>query len=439
MYISFGMRSKVCRQLRILFMAYSFVLLTREVRWSAVIDKSPDDAAASSSRRSDLFPDGTAPKHDMSLVSQQSLSLSTTYQLNTSASLNHLPKWLQDYVVWHHQQRSRLTEDNWESQTYFIQRCLYIDDQCGGTSDRLRSVPVKLRLAAKMKRLFFLYWERPCPLQEFLVPHNSDESLFDWTVPDWLQYRLVFEAKPMLLEARDDMLRKAYESTDTIVDTKSSFGTDAGAGLYNSMKDPGEPDFDQVFYDVWQLLFQLAPPVQAVMERKRQELQLRPFQYNAVHIRASYLAEEWIKPGLVENATLCGLSFNSTAPLYIATDSMAATHKALQFASRYTSQAVTYNSSETPLHLDRGRDFISISTRHEKHVPSDYYSTFVDLYLLAQSRCLAVGRGSYGRWANLMRQDKSCYLTYFDHNQWNFPKQCFQWDAKEHGNSADDI
>lgn len=69
------------------------------------------------------------------------------------------------------------------------------DDRCGGTSDRLKSLPLFLTLAAQTKRLLFLRWNRPFALEEFLIPNDEYYHLYknegfdyfwNWTVSNSL-------------------------------------------------------------------------------------------------------------------------------------------------------------------------------------------------------------------------------------------------------------
>jgi hypothetical protein len=104
-----------------------------------------------------------------------------------------LPAWFKDYVALHREQRLALNETNWEDQRYLIMRCLDIDTKCGGASDRLQSIPAMLALANKTRRIFFIKWSRPAPLQEFLVPPKGG---LDWTIPEWLDEHLDFRKLP---------------------------------------------------------------------------------------------------------------------------------------------------------------------------------------------------------------------------------------------------
>ena len=56
---------------------------------------------------------------------------------------------------------------------YVLLRCVRKDEKCYGTSDRWKMIPVMLKLAYVSQRLFFIYWSRPCPLEEFLGGYGS--------------------------------------------------------------------------------------------------------------------------------------------------------------------------------------------------------------------------------------------------------------------------
>ena len=60
---------------------------------------------------------------------------------------NHkMPSWMIEYFEWHAIQRAKLSEQNWNSGNfgYLIMRCLHQDSICGGTSDRLQSLPFQV-------------------------------------------------------------------------------------------------------------------------------------------------------------------------------------------------------------------------------------------------------------------------------------------------------
>jgi hypothetical protein len=355
------------------------------------------------------------------------------------ASITALPKWLQDYMEWHQEQRRLLAEDNWNDSVnnshsfkFLISRCLHSDISCSGTSDRLQSLPAKIRLAAKLNRILLILWERPAKLEEFLVPPCGG---LDWRVPDWLKVHLqpLLQNESFNLQStEDDYLQHLAMSKDRVIHTSWNMGRTLGATWYNEKLESTEPTFEQVYHQLWAAVFQPSPPVQQIIDETLDQLNLVPNNYHALHIRSLYLSNETGNPGLVENATNCALysynDSNSTA-LYIATDSNTATRHALQYAhSKTRSLVVARPSTKEPLHLDRGRDGFLAGTPREPDLldPAAYYETFVDLYILSQARCITFGRGLFGRWANLISADPSCNVSYFDkpHRQYKFPPSC---------------
>lgn len=95
-----------------------------------------------------------------------------------------LPDWVKLYAEWHKQQRQRhfdAQNRNTESGVRFlISRCLNYD-KCGGASDRLQDMPYNIMIANKTKRVLLVKWERPAPLENFLVPPDGG---INWTIPD---------------------------------------------------------------------------------------------------------------------------------------------------------------------------------------------------------------------------------------------------------------
>lgn len=88
------------------------------------------------------------------------------------------------YAAWHKQQRQRYIEARRNNSTdaddvkFLIMRCL-TKDHCGGASDRLQDVPWNIMWADQTNRVLLLRWEKPAPLETFLVP---PEGGIDWTL-----------------------------------------------------------------------------------------------------------------------------------------------------------------------------------------------------------------------------------------------------------------
>jgi hypothetical protein len=372
---------------------------------------NPDDSSAYAANETTITSPELSAPHNTTLSWESSLIL---------------PQWLKEYTKWHQDQRSTLNEENWDQDKYLIMRCLANDTVCGGASDRLQSIPAKLRIAATSRRLLFIRWERPAKLEEFLLPPSMG---LDWRLPDWLYTKLQPLLSPVTPELDGlDAFAESCDSNQALVDTIEMFGEDSGAHWYDAGRQAQEADFATVYHEMWNLLFEPSPPVNALIDEQMNELQLQPMQYDALHMRMVFFVSEVDTPGLIENATNCLLnSFGSPPiPLYVASDNVDAKLKATQYASTLTTNPVVARfSNQTTMHLDRGSDF-SEDGLAMPLVAEPYYETFVDLYILSRARCVVYGRGSYGRWANLLSANSSCSMSYFVDRAYNFPPICHE-------------
>jgi hypothetical protein len=363
------------------------------------------------------------------------------------------PLWFQEYVQWHRQQLSLLQPDNWHDFKFLLHYCRH-EKGCGGTADRLKAVPLVFKLAAKFQRIVFYAWEKPYPLESFLVPVT-----INWTLPEWLD--TIFQQWQVCTPNLDFHLQtlwsiqSAEQSNQTVIRVITAFGVDGGEKLYNHPElvlFANEPKYQDAYHPIWSALFRPSPAVQKVIQAEMQRLQLTPNQYNALHIRSQYLLDE-TQSDVVVNATKCALHHFTGLPWFIATDSLVATQRALDVASnihRLTLNSIPTNNSNTkgpsrdktppvaiarsnkaaPLHLDRGYDFFERKEcgrlMNDKKCFGDvtaYYDIFVDLYLLAQAKCLVYGIGGYGMWANLLSSDPHCSFRYYiqSRQQYIFP------------------
>jgi hypothetical protein len=194
---------------------------------------------------------------------------------------------------------------------------------------------------------------------------------------------------------------------------------DHGAGYYDSSQPPDAPSFEQVFRDAWSVAFEPSPAVAAAIDRARRRLGLGNGGglYASAHVRANYQRQDSNVDEQVRNAIDCASSLLPGATIYLATDSRNATLSGLRYGKSVGGTVVARIHPEfeggDPLHLDRGSNFLSASgTDLEGRPPSDFYDTFVDLYLLAGGQCTAVGVGGYGRWANAISPSSSCVVDH---------------------------
>jgi hypothetical protein len=334
-------------------------------------------------------------------------SVDTTPDLWSNSTV--LPTWMKDYMSWHKEQRSLITPDNWRQFNFLIMRCLEKDKICGGTSDRIASVPLFLRLAHENKRILLIYWERPAPLESFLQPPPGG---LDWRLPDWMARQITFGKKPLFWSTFQSRLIK-YKR-DPIADAvHQSF--DHGQIYYDEHLEAGEAPFQQVYHDVWKTMFTPAPAVASLIEKEMQTSGLATNDYVAAHVRAKYMKNNELNANAVQNAINCASHLGKGQPIYIASDSQTVVQAAMNYGNKIGARVVARNDSSEPLHIDRSTFLEAGHDDWMNKTSADYYSIFVDLYVLANAKCSSVGVGGYGKWASMIGQDSSCYIRHTQH------------------------
>ena len=337
-----------------------------------------------------------------------------------------IPMWMKYYIFWHKIQLQQLDETNWNAphRQYYILHCLKDDTTaCGGASDRLQQVPYALRHAYETSRIFFIKWEKPAPLEEFLEPPPGG---LDWRLPQWLDAKLPWSDRK--------------ETNGLLVGKVGPVDMTQGAEKYDASKNTNEAPYHIMFHDCWMALFRPVPPIQAIIDRNLRQLGLAPGAYVAVHIRSKYLDDNSDKIDFIRNAVSCGLQLQPGQPIFVASDSNAVLKEATCFKPGNSlnrqensfSQPVivsrqgrcpsmsTNTSTNTPsrigepLHLDNGDNFLCTGCANHYVSARDYYDTFVDLYLLASGGCVVAGRGGYGVWASRMSTNASCLMFHAD-------------------------
>jgi hypothetical protein len=343
-----------------------------------------------------------------------------------------IPLWMKRYFAWHRSERSKLTPDNWQTKRYLILRCLRDGSPCGGASDRLGPLPYLIMLANRTNRLLFIYWTHPAPLEEFLVPPAGGMNwtlpgavnFTNWTTVDWRapphNRRIVDQNLPhIVLEPWNE---HAASTDRVVVEARlfsyfGSFHRRFPLEVYDERRDwsAGESTFEQVYGDVWRALFEPSPPVKARIEGALERLGLSPREYVSAHVRAQYASNMTGDRAGVKNALHCALALHPDPPLavYLASDSKEVIRFGMDYGHRVLNRTVVADAdAPTLLHLDRGSQFLRNGLDLDKHPPSAYYDTFVDLYLLSYGNCLTFGQGSYGHWASLIGGNRNCSVRH---------------------------
>jgi hypothetical protein len=352
----------------------------------------------------------------------QSLDVSHSSNSFIDSEDSDLPEWMTSYFRWHANQISSLNETNWNNdRKYLVMRCLVVDNKCGGAADRLKMIPAALRLAHKLKRIFLIKWERPHALEEFLVPPKDG---LNWSIPSWLDENFKYGFRPDIIT---DNHFKYVESDNHTLITMRYQSNNHGSIYYNENKAESDPDFNQVYRKCWSKVFEPSPPVAALIEKNTKEFGLAPGNYVSVHVRSKYQSDRAEDSTLIQNAVNCGSQLHPGIPIYIAADDNRVTEMGIEYGASKGGIVVAHQDEQSPLHLDRGSEFFSKNnilfvfnqTNWSDFPPVSYYDIFVDLYMIAQSRCVTVNKGGFGRWGQLLMENNTCYLNHGkNHCEW---------------------
>lgn len=312
-----------------------------------------------------------------------------------------LPTWMKEYFDWHKAQRSILNQENFRDFRFIVMRCLAGDARCGGTADRIKTVPLIIDWAAKTKRILLIHWSRPALLEEFLLP---PEGGIDWRTPDWLVQHVVHGD----FAPRVDAFQRKIANRGNQLSVRTKVQSYNGGSMYYNNFTEG-PKFEEVYHDVWRALFTPSPPIQKLVREQMRRFNLRPGSYVAAHMRGLYAVQERKASQLYKmavNALNCASNLRPTGPIYFASDSkVAIDHVVAKVAPEKSTQIVALQRDYEPLHLEKALNW-------ENRTAKDYYDTFVDLYLLGMSRCLTYNVGGYGQWGLWISQDSSCFKSH---------------------------
>jgi hypothetical protein len=316
-----------------------------------------------------------------------------------------LPKWMTDYFAWHKKTRSELNESNWKSTRYLTLSCIN-KNSCGGVSDRLRPLPHLMLLAARHKRLLFISWDRPAPLEEFLLPPDGANRV-DWRVPVWLKNLRSIRATTA--KVTTDLIND-LERRDDLIEIRTTIQTpDAGKSFYESQPE-ADSTYESVFHDLFRAFFTPAPRLAALMDTTMRDHGLVPGQYASAHLRAMLGNRKWRDPHetikLTVNAINCASELFPGGPVYFAADIKFAVEVAQEYGRQNKLPVATLDFNADPIHFDKDNAW---KTRD----PSEYDDTFVDLFMLGQSRCVAYSNGGFGIFGQLISYDSNCTVQHF--------------------------
>lgn len=119
---------------------------------------------------------------------------------------------------------------------------------------------------------------------------------------------------------------------------------------------------------------------------------------------------------VAQNASNCTSNSRPQGPIYVASDSKhEVDHVLVNIAPRTTTKIVALKRDYKPLHLEK-------ASKWRDRQASEYYDTFVDLYLIALSRCFTYNIGGFGEWGLWI--SSSCFIR---HGKPNNPVRKCSW------------
>lgn len=323
----------------------------------------------------------------------------------TIFSHQELPLWMTEYFAWHHETSNNLNETNWNQTQYLVMSCEKRWESCGGISDRLKPLPFVVLQAARHKRLLYIDWWKPKPLQEFLIPPQGG---VDWRVPNWMR-RHLRSMGGAIIYGCEDLDRKSYIKSSASVFRLKLQTADAGESLYASQPDSFSTYAD-VFHGLFRAFFTPVPRLQATIDQKMKEHHLVPGEYAAVHLRNKYGRRAWRHPNetiaLAMNGINCASAIFPGANIYFAADDKFAVTAANEYGRQHSLPVGSFDFQDDPIHIDKDDGW---QTRNS----SEYDDTFVDLFMLGQARCVAYSNGGYGTFGSLLSHDADCSIRYF--------------------------
>jgi hypothetical protein len=182
---------------------------------------------------------------------------------------------------------------------------------------------------------------------------------------------------------------------------------DGGSIYFNEQV--SDTSYEEIYHDLFRMFFTPSLGVSKIIHDEMSSVGLVAGNYATAHYRAFYgprKPDETKIASSAINAVECASELRPGGPVYFASDSTFAVETIQKYAKQYSRPVVVVPSKE-PLHLDKAN-----STN-----PEDYYSVFVDLYLLGMGRCGSVGMGGFGRFGLLLSYNASCWNRHLYNKQ----------------------
>ncbi|KAL7532460.1 hypothetical protein ACHAXR_005554 [Thalassiosira sp. AJA248-18] len=315
-----------------------------------------------------------------------------------------LPDWVKQYAAWHKQQRKRYMDAKRSNSSssaddvkFLISRCLS-NDKCGGASDRLQDMPYNIMLANQTNRVLLVRWEKPAPLEKFLVPPQDG---IDWTLQDELYEMLM---------AEDDWHLKGKE-TNQGLKIVSTIRRDSAAPIFRQYEKVVVGH--KIYHEMFRLLFSPSKALAERVETTMKSLGIIPHHYSSVHLRVKYPVKgidehaftfKKHKSQIIKwatNAVNCAAELHPNSTIYVSSDNNDTVGYLLEeshFAQHYI-DATKHKKHPLVIKLvardySNENEHVAFSNNREA---DGFMNVFEDMMIMGMGRCVAHGVGGYGR------------------------------------------
>jgi hypothetical protein len=314
-------------------------------------------------------------------------------------------------------------------------------EDCGGFTDRLKTLPYWLWLAQMTGRRLLIKYTKPNSLETYLVP--PDDSLFDWRLPDGYfdeeigeyanrtqkQYAAMrrYSWHSMIDRAPWNDTRVIFVNNNLAMDSMSQKLIQIYGGNFTSELVPG----------MFRRLFKPSQEVQQAIDQTVEQHGLVVGQYAAAHLRLKwplvppkrlvwasrrvdkeggglsmgYNLTAWNVHLLSDNVINCAMEIMPEArQVYFASDANEAAMYLLH-ESPWSSDQLANNTSlnVTNIHdhipkvvtrLDVDKEPIHFDSQSQHNVDAEaMYSIFVDMWIMGHAKCVSHGVGGFPRYA----------------------------------------
>jgi len=276
-------------------------------------------------------------------------------------------------------------------------------------------------------------YSTPFPLEDFLVPPQGG---FDWRLPteycelEWEQYanRSWTRYRNERRVAWHEMIERPEHIGTRFIFANTNLAIRKVGGVFQ--QETGE-DLDDLWPGIFRRFFIPSPALRDVIKKVVSQNGLVPGTYAAAHVRARFpvglgkikyrggneisgvdfddsVTKDWVTK-IGDNAVKCAtVAMPDTKHVYVASDSF---ELSKYFMNKNNTTNASSSSPADPtqtVSVVMRPDYETNAKHFNGDLPgpdtnsSEYFSTFVDLWLLSHSKCLAHGLGGFGHFASVL-------------------------------------